>query len=162
MRVELEGEELSTEVGVSVRGCVADWEQEEMASRVPGRSGKNRQFFRNYVAAMAKLCEKNNGDKEVGLWLRLYVFMVLSGVLFPRTSYRAVWSMLHYVEDVDEMAGYAWAEAVWRVLVETMEDTQRKLADGPLSKLQLNGFCLLIQVILMSVVVYAKDSSICM
>ncbi|KAJ8441115.1 hypothetical protein Cgig2_006944 [Carnegiea gigantea] len=53
--------------------------------------------------------------------------------------------MLHYVEDVDGMAGYAWAEAVWQVLVETMEDTQRKLANGLLSEVQLNGFCLLIQ-----------------
>ncbi|KAJ8426388.1 hypothetical protein Cgig2_000583 [Carnegiea gigantea] len=131
-RVELEGEELSTEVSVLVRGCVADWEQEEMASRVPGRSGKKRRSFRNYVAAMAKLCEENNEDEQVGLWLRLYVFMVLRGVLFPRTPYGAAWSMLHYVEDVDGMAGYAWAEAVWWVLVETMEDTQRKLADGPL------------------------------
>lgn len=43
------------------------------------------------------------------------------------------------------VAGYAWAEAVWRVLVETMEDTQRKLADGLLSEVQLNGFCLLSQ-----------------
>ncbi|KAJ8431549.1 hypothetical protein Cgig2_029578 [Carnegiea gigantea] len=145
-RVELEGEELSIEVGILVRGCMADWEEEEMASRVPGRSRKKRRFFRNYVAAMAKLCEENNRDEQVGLWLRLYVFMVLSGVLFPRTPYGATGSMLHYVEDVDGMAGYAWAEAVWQVLVEMMGDTERKLTDGPLSEVHLNGFCLLIQV----------------
>ena len=117
-----------------VLGCMADWEEEEMVSRVLGRSGKKRRLFWNYVAAMAKLCEENNGDEQVGLWLRLYMFMVLSGVLFPRTPYRAAWSMLHYVEDVDGMAGYAWAEVMWRVLVEMMEDTQRKLVDGPLSE----------------------------
>lgn len=114
-----------------------------MASKVPGRLGKKRRFFRNYVASMAKLCEENNGDEQVGLWLRLYVFMVLSGVLFPRTPYEAAWSMLHYIEDVDGMASYAWVEAMWRVLVETMEDTQR--IDGSLSEVQLNGFCLIIQ-----------------
>ncbi|KAJ8423597.1 hypothetical protein Cgig2_030663 [Carnegiea gigantea] len=44
-RVELEGEELSMEVGILVRGCVADWEEEEMASRVPGRLGRNDDSF---------------------------------------------------------------------------------------------------------------------
>lgn len=49
--------------------------------------------------------------------------------------------------DVDGMTEYAWTEAVWRVVVETIKDTQRKLSNGPLSKVQLNGFCVLIQVI---------------
>jgi len=52
------------------------------------------------------------------------------------------------VEDIDRMGEYAWAEAVWRVLVETIEDTQRKLYEGPISEVQLNGLCVLIQVIL--------------
>jgi len=58
-----------------------------MRIRVPGRTGKKRQFFRNYVAAMAELCEENSDDDWVGLWLKIYAFMVLSGVLFPRTPY---------------------------------------------------------------------------
>jgi len=52
------------------------------------------------------------------------------------------------VEDIDIMGEYEWAEEVWRVLVETIEDTQRKLCEGPTSEVQLNGFSVLIQVIL--------------
>jgi len=118
-----------------------------MATRVSGRSGKKRCFFRNYVAAMVQLCEENNRDEQVGLWLRLYVFMVLSGVLFPRMLYEAAWSVLHYVNDVDETADYERAEAVWWIVVEMIKEIQRKLCGGPLSKVQLNWFFLLIQVI---------------
>jgi len=79
--------------------------------------------------------------------MKMYAFMVLGGVLFLRTPYGAAWNLLQYVEDIDRMGEYAWAEAVWRVLVETIEDTQRKLYEGPISEVQLNGFCVLIQVI---------------
>ncbi|KAJ8437549.1 hypothetical protein Cgig2_017902 [Carnegiea gigantea] len=72
--------------------------------------------------------------------------MVISGVLFPRTPYGATWGMLHYTENIEQMGQYNWAEAVWRVVVETIEDTQKKLCAGPLSDVQLNGFSLLIQV----------------
>ena len=117
-----------------------------MVRRVPGRSGKKRRFFRNYVAAMAELCEENSDDDRVGLWLQIYASMILSGLLFPRTPYLAASTLLHYVEDMNAMREYAWAEPVWHVLVETIENTQKKLSEGPLSEVQLNGFCVLIQV----------------
>ena len=97
---------------------------------------------------MAELCEENSDDDRVGLWLQIYAFVILSGVLHPCTPYGAAWTLLHYVEDMNEIREYAWAEAVWRVLVETIEDTQKKLSKGPLSEVQLNGFCVLIQVMI--------------
>ncbi|KAJ8425564.1 hypothetical protein Cgig2_012307 [Carnegiea gigantea] len=78
-----------------------------------------------------ELCEENAEEDWVGIWLKLYAFIMLSGVFFSRTPYRAAWSLLHYVDDV---------------VVESIEDMQRKLARGPLSEVQLNGLCLLIQV----------------
>ncbi|KAJ8421204.1 hypothetical protein Cgig2_019167 [Carnegiea gigantea] len=69
----------------------------------------------------------------------------VTGVLFPRTPYGTVWEMLHHVEDIEGMSEYNWAEVVWRVVVETIEDTQKKLCAGPLTKVQLNDLCLLIQ-----------------
>ncbi|KAJ8440040.1 hypothetical protein Cgig2_020528 [Carnegiea gigantea] len=117
-KVELDREEVSTEVGDMVRARMGEWERKEMARR----------------------------EDRVGIWLRLYAFIVLSGVLFPRTPYGAAWSLLRYVDDVEGMGQYAWAEAVWQVVVDSIEDTQRKLCHGPLSEVQLNGLCLLIQV----------------
>jgi len=52
------------------------------------------------------------------------------------------------------MGEYAWAEAAWRVLMEMIEDTQKKLCEGPISKVQLNSFCVLIQVILQYAMLY--------
>lgn len=66
-----------------------DWEREDVVTRVPGRSGKKRRFFRNYVSAMVALSEENNGDDRVGVWVKIYAFMVISGVLFPHTPYGA-------------------------------------------------------------------------
>jgi len=146
--VELDGEEVESDIGTAVRGRVAEWEAEEMERRVPGKSGKKRRFFRNYVSAMVSLCEEHSADDQVGVWMKMYAFLVFSGVLFPRTPYGAAWNLLQYVEDIDGSGEYAWAEAVWRMVVVTIEDTQRKLFEGPISEVQLNGFCVLIQVIL--------------
>jgi len=35
-----------------------------------------------------------------------------------------------YVENVKELGWYPWAEGVWRVLVESIEDIQNKLLPG--------------------------------
>jgi len=42
MRVELDGEGVSSEVGLLIHGRMAKWERKEMGIRVPGRSGKKR------------------------------------------------------------------------------------------------------------------------
>ncbi|KAJ8430715.1 LOW QUALITY PROTEIN: hypothetical protein Cgig2_000280 [Carnegiea gigantea] len=146
MKVELDGEEVSTEVGNMVRARMGEWEWVEMTRSVSKKFRKERRFFKNYVNVMMELCEENAEEDRVGIRLRLYAFIVLSGVFFPRTPYGAAWSLLYYVDDVDGMGQYVWAEAIWQVVVESIEDTQRKLACGPLSEVQLNGLCLLIQV----------------
>ncbi|KAJ8439202.1 hypothetical protein Cgig2_003415 [Carnegiea gigantea] len=38
---------------------------------------------------MKKLLDANKEPEKVGLWLSLYAWMVMSGVMFPRTLYRA-------------------------------------------------------------------------
>ncbi|KAJ8428809.1 hypothetical protein Cgig2_028014 [Carnegiea gigantea] len=145
-KVELDREEVSTEVGDMVRARMGEWERKEMARRVPRKSGKKRRFFKHYVNVMMELCEENAQEDRVGIWLRLYAFIVLSGVLFPRSPYGGAWSLLRYVDDVEGIGQYAWADAVWQVVVDSIEDTHRKLCRGPLSEVQLNGLCLLIQV----------------
>ncbi|KAJ8451316.1 hypothetical protein Cgig2_014088 [Carnegiea gigantea] len=104
--VRLDGDEVTTDVGEMARGRMAEWEREEMVTRLPGRSGKKRRFFRNYVSDMVALYEENNDDDRVGLWVRIYAFMIMSGVLFPHTPYGAAWGMLQYIEDIDRMGEY--------------------------------------------------------
>ncbi|KAJ8429560.1 hypothetical protein Cgig2_010273 [Carnegiea gigantea] len=65
--------------------------------------------------------------------------------MFPRIPYGATWSMQKYMEEVHGMGEYVWAETVWRILVEAIEEMQWKL-EGPVSDVQINGFSLLIQV----------------
>jgi len=62
---------------------------------------------------MIELCDENAKEHQVGTWLRLYVFIVLSGVFFPHTLYGAAWILLCYTDDVQGMGQYAWAEAIW-------------------------------------------------
>ena len=59
--------------------------------------------------------------------------------------YVAAWEIERYADDVQGMAQYAWAEAVWRYLVDAIEDMQRRLSN-PVSEIQFNGFSLLLQV----------------
>ncbi|KAJ8426953.1 hypothetical protein Cgig2_033234 [Carnegiea gigantea] len=81
--VELDGDEVKIDMIEMVRDRMAEWEREKMVTRLPGRSGKKRRFFRNYVSAMVALCEENNEEDRVRLWVRIYAFMIVSGVLFP-------------------------------------------------------------------------------
>ena len=145
-KVEVDGEEISTKVGDMIRRCMAEWEREEMARRVPSKSGKKRRFFRHYLNVMIQLCDEHVQEEQVGIWLKLYAFIVLSGVLFPRTPYGATWSVLRYADDVAGMGQYAWAEAIWQVIVDAIDDAKKKIRSGLFSEVQLNGFCLLIQV----------------
>ncbi|KAJ8427968.1 LOW QUALITY PROTEIN: hypothetical protein Cgig2_017455 [Carnegiea gigantea] len=78
-----------------------------------------------------ELCEENIEEDREGYGSGC---MRSFGVFFPRTPYGASWSLLHYVDDVDGMGQYAWAEAICQVVVKSIEDTQRKLACGPLSE----------------------------
>jgi len=52
-KVEVDGEEVSTEVEDMIRRCMAEWEREEMARRVPSKSGKKRRFFRHNLNVMS-------------------------------------------------------------------------------------------------------------
>ncbi|KAJ8430156.1 hypothetical protein Cgig2_005518 [Carnegiea gigantea] len=76
------------------------------------------------VKVIKKLLDANNELDKLGLWLSLYAWMVMSGVMFPRTPYRATWSMQKYVEDIYRMGEYAWVNALWRAFVEAMEEMQ--------------------------------------
>ncbi|KAJ8432869.1 hypothetical protein Cgig2_033874 [Carnegiea gigantea] len=69
----------------------------------------------------------------------------MSGVMFSRTPYGAAWSVQKYMEEVRGMGEYVWAEAVCRILIEAIQEMQRKL-EGPVFDMQMNGFSLLIQV----------------
>ena len=94
--VELDGDEVSTNVGQMVRGRILEWEMEEMVSREPGRSGKERRFLRNCVSSIVALCDANNAGDRVVLWVKIYKFMVLSGVMFPCTMCGVAWGVSLY------------------------------------------------------------------
>ncbi|KAJ8427850.1 hypothetical protein Cgig2_012550 [Carnegiea gigantea] len=116
----------------------------ETSDNLKSEKGRKRPVFRNYVKVMKKLLDANKEPEKLGLWLSLYAWRVMSGVMFPRTPYGATWSVQKYMEDVHRIGEYAWAEAVWRVRVEAIEEMQRKL-EGPVFDMQMNGFSLLIQ-----------------
>ncbi|KAJ8425819.1 hypothetical protein Cgig2_028180 [Carnegiea gigantea] len=66
-----------------------------------------------------------DADKELGklrLWLSLYMWTVMSRLTFLRTPYGAVRTVQQYVEDFYEMDEYARVKAVWRILLEALEE----------------------------------------
>ena len=48
------------------------------------------------------------------------------------------------MEDVPSLGKYNWAEAVWQVLVESLDEMQQKLGSGEVSNVQMSGLTLLI------------------
>jgi len=68
---------------------------------------------------------------------------VLSGVFFPRSMYATARELERYANDMEGMSKYAWAEAIWSYLVESLDDMQRRLVYA-MSEIQFNGFSLLL------------------
>ena len=50
---------------------------------------------------------------------------------------------------MEGLSRYAWAEAMWRYLVDAIEDMQRRLTSD-VSQIQFNGFSLPLQVTLVN------------
>ena len=70
-------------------------------------------------------------------------------IVFSKDTVRSSMGVEKYVEDVGGLGKYNWAEAVWGVLVESLDEMQQKLARGEVSNVQMSGFTLLIQVCLL-------------
>ncbi|KAJ8423886.1 hypothetical protein Cgig2_002936 [Carnegiea gigantea] len=72
---------------------------------------------------MKKLRQANRG------WAVAIIvgWMVMSGLFFPRTQYGAAWDVQKYIDYIGGLGQYLWAEVVQRVLVESLEEIQKKL-----------------------------------
>ena len=106
---------------------------------------KDNRVCKNFIAAMMYLCEQNDGEEQLELWLKLYTWLVMSALLFPRGVYGAAWELDQYEDNVQGMSRYAWPKTVWRYLVDAIKDMQRMLT-CPVSQIQFNGFSLLLLV----------------
>lgn len=62
--------------------------------------------------------------------------------MFPHSVYQAAWELQRHANDVQGVSGYAWVKAVWRYLVQCLDDMQSRLC-SPISQLQFNGFSVL-------------------
>ncbi|KAJ8444283.1 LOW QUALITY PROTEIN: hypothetical protein Cgig2_029696 [Carnegiea gigantea] len=132
-----EGDLSTTDIARMVRQRMAQYVTEK-SDKLKREKGSKKPVFRNYIKVMKKLLDANNEPKKVELWLNLYAWMVMSGLMFPRTPYGPAWSVQTYMQDIRGLGEYAWAEAVWRVLVGAVEEMQRKL-EGHVSDVQMNG-----------------------
>jgi len=144
-RVIFDEEHVTTEIGDLVRQRVHEVEQQELRRRKVRGGAKENRVYKNFVDAMVYLCERYAGEEHLQLWQKMYAWFVLSGVFFPQGLYAAAWEKERYANDVAGMSKYAWAEAIWRYLVEALDDMERRLAHVG-SEIQFNGFSLLLQV----------------
>jgi len=78
-------------------------------------------LYRNYVSIIVELCKQNNTPERLNLFRKLYS-LVMSGLLFPRTTGSVAWELIGMTEDVEGMGEYNWSAAIWNFLEEAMED----------------------------------------
>ncbi|KAJ8425386.1 hypothetical protein Cgig2_018475 [Carnegiea gigantea] len=89
----------TTELARMVRLRIAQYVTEK-SDNLKSKKGRKRPVFRHYIKVMKKLLDANKELEKLGLWLSLYAWRVMSGVMFPRTPYGAAWSVQKYIEDV--------------------------------------------------------------
>ena len=64
--------------------------------------------------------------------------------MFPRCAGGVAPDVLYLVDDVDGLAEYNWASAVWQFLVDALDETKAKMRTT--KNVQINGFAMLLQV----------------
>ncbi|KAJ8419896.1 hypothetical protein Cgig2_016343 [Carnegiea gigantea] len=82
-------------------------DMEWLRRRKVGKESKDKRVYKNFIAVMVYLCEKNAREEQLEFWLKLYTWLVLSGLWFPRAVYGAAWELQRYVNDVQGMSRYA-------------------------------------------------------
>jgi len=122
--VEFGEDDLSmTELTTMVRLCIAQYVTEN-SDKLKREKESKKPVFKNYINVMKKLLDANKEQEKLWLWLTLYAWMVMSGVMFPKISYGAAWSAEKYMDDVHGMGEYDWVKVVWHVLIEGVEEMQ--------------------------------------
>ncbi|KAJ8425342.1 hypothetical protein Cgig2_032271 [Carnegiea gigantea] len=61
----------------------------EKSDNLKSERGRKGPVFRNYIKVIKKLLDVNKEPEKLGLWLSLYAWRLMSGVMFPRTPYGA-------------------------------------------------------------------------
>ncbi|KAJ8436065.1 hypothetical protein Cgig2_000361 [Carnegiea gigantea] len=54
-----------------------------------GKDSKDSQVYENFISTMVYLCEQNAREEQLDLWLKLFTWLVLSGLIFPHSAYGA-------------------------------------------------------------------------
>ena len=87
-----------------MKAAMDDHISRERARRRTGRA--DMRIYQNCVLVIIKLCKQNNTPERLGLFTKLYALLVMSGLLFPRTTESVTWELIGMTEDVCGMAEY--------------------------------------------------------
>jgi len=79
-----------------------------------GRERWEEKYFKNFIRTMSNLYDENAEKEWIEVGLRLFAWMILSGLFFPRTPYRVTWFLERYVTFVTPLNEFACLEAILR------------------------------------------------
>jgi len=57
------------------------------------KGGEKPKVFRHYIKLTKKMCQADQGKDQAGLSLKLFNWMVMSGLLISHISYGAAWGV---------------------------------------------------------------------
>ncbi|KAJ8433894.1 hypothetical protein Cgig2_004616 [Carnegiea gigantea] len=130
----------ASEVEDVIKPAMDDHLSRERSRQRTGRS--DVRLYRNYVSVIVELCNQNNTPERLNLFRKLYS-LVMSGLLFPRTTDSVAWELIGMTEDVEGMGEYNWLAAMWSFLEEAIEDTKQKIRVK--KNLQMADFAMMLQ-----------------
>jgi len=81
---------------------MAEYVEAKQAKLMRVKGNKKPKVFRNYIKVMRKLCKANKVEEQVGLWLQLFAWMVMTNerIVFSKDTVRSSMGVEKYVEDV--------------------------------------------------------------
>ena len=82
-----------TEFSDIVRQIVHEEEDKELRRRKVKSGSKDNHVYKNFIGAVVYLYEKNAGEEQLELWLKLYTWLVFGRLLFPCSMYGAAWEL---------------------------------------------------------------------
>ena len=98
-------------------------------------------MYKNFLSIIVNLCKKNSTPKKLGLFIKLYSLLVLSGLFFSYSAGGVALELITMTKDVKVMAQYNRSEPGLSFLEEAIEETHEKMRST--KTLQLNGLVII-------------------
>ncbi|KAK1257186.1 hypothetical protein QJS04_geneDACA024912 [Acorus gramineus] len=124
-------------LGLSSHGEIVDFEKDGECTELQKRFfDKSPPTTKNIVRHLQRLMLYEIGG-ALEDFMKMMVLLLFSTVLFPQTNFAIPIQLLRYVDEIERLGDYAWADAVHRFLIKHIPDASDRVRSKKKEKVKV-------------------------